>query len=93
MAPDIPTVAEAGVPGYSLTTWYVMLAPAKTSPEIVARLASEIDKAVKSPDVRERLKKSGVEVVGYGPEQTASFIKAEFEKYAKLLKESGAQVE
>ncbi len=93
MAPDIPTVAEAGVPGYSLTTWYVMLAPAKTPPAIVARLASEMDKAVKNPAVRERLKKSGVEVVGFGPEQTASFVKTEFEKYAKLLKESGAQVE
>ena len=68
-------------------------APAKTPPEIVARLAREIDKAVKTPEVRERLNKSGVEVVGYGPEQTASFIKTEFEKYAKLLKESGAQVE
>jgi tripartite-type tricarboxylate transporter receptor subunit TctC len=93
MAPDIPTVAEAGVPGYSLTTWYVLLAPAKTPPEIVSRLAAEMDKAVKTPEVREKLQKSGVDVIGHGPERTTSFMKGEFTKYAKLLKESGAQVE
>ena len=93
IAPDIPTVAQAGVPGYNITTWYVLLAPAKTPPDIVAKLAAEMDKAVKSPDVREKLQKAGVDIIGNGPDKTGPFMKEEFAKYAKLLKEAGVKIE
>ena len=93
IAPDIPTVIEAGVPGYNVTTWYVLLTPAKTPSDTVAKLATEMEKAVKSPDVREKLQKAGVDVIGAGPDRTAGFMKEEFAKYAKLLKASGVRVD
>lgn len=93
IAPDIPTVAEAGIPGYSVTTWYVLLAPAKTPQAIVARLAKDTEQAVKTPEVQQRLKSAGVDVIGAGPAQTSAFMKEETAKWAKLIKASGAQVE
>jgi tripartite-type tricarboxylate transporter receptor subunit TctC len=93
IAPDIPTVAEAGIAGYDVTTWYVLLAPAKTPQDIVARLASQMETTVQSPDVQQRLKSAGVDVIGAGPAKTSSFMKEEFAKWAKLIKASGAQAE
>lgn len=93
IAPEIPTVAEAGVPDYSVTTWYVLLAPSRTPADLLARLAKEMDMAVKAPEVQQRLKSAGVDVIGAGPTQTAVFMKEEFAKWAKLIKASGAQVE
>ena len=92
-APDVPTVAEAGVPGYSVTTWYVLLAPAKTPQAVIARLAKETEQAVKSPELQQKLRGAGVDVIGAGPAQTAAFMKEETAKWAKLIKASGAQVE
>lgn len=92
-APEVPTVAEAGVPGYNVTTWYVLLTPAKTPPEIVALLAKEMEKAVTSPELQERLRRSGVDVIGAGPTQAATFMKEEFTKYAKLLQAAGVQLD
>jgi tripartite-type tricarboxylate transporter receptor subunit TctC len=93
IAPDIPTVAEAGIPGYSVTTWYVLLAPVKTPRAILARLAKETDQAVKTPEVQQRLKSAGVDIIGAGPARTSAFMKEETAKWAKLIKASGAQVE
>jgi len=84
--PDLPTVAEAGVPGYSASGWYGFVAPAATPKDIVARLAGEFNRILKQPDVIERLSGQGAEPVGGTPEQFAAFIKVEIDKWAKLVK-------
>ena len=88
-APDIPTVAEAGVPGYEVTSWYGLSAPAKTPRPILDRLSSEAVKAINSPDLRERLQGLGADPVGNSPEQYAAFIHAEIDKWAKVIKAAG----
>ena len=84
-SPDIPTVAESGVPGYNVTAWYGVSAPAKTPPAIVDRLNSEIVRALKSPDLRERLVSQGVDPVGNTPEQYTAFMQSEITKWAKVI--------
>ncbi len=85
-APDLPTVAESGLPGYEYVTWYGVLAPAGTAKDIVARLNTEVVKAVRQQDMRERLASEGGEVVGSASEEFASFLKTELLSSAKLVK-------
>jgi tripartite-type tricarboxylate transporter receptor subunit TctC len=85
--PDLPTVAEAGVPGYEATSWYGIVAPARTPREIVTKLNTELVKILKLSDVREQLSSQGVEPVSNTPEQFAAYIKAEIEKWAKVIKD------
>ncbi len=92
-APDIPTVAEAGVPGYEVTTFYGMSAPAKTPRAIIERLHGEFTRALKSPDVRDRLVDSGAEPVGSSPEEYTAFMVAEIAKWAKVIKAAGIKGE
>jgi tripartite-type tricarboxylate transporter receptor subunit TctC len=92
-APDIPTVAESGVPGYEVTTAYGMAAPAKTPRAILDRLHADAVRAVKSPDVQERLKGLGADPVGNTPEQYTAFMKNEIEKWAKVIKAAGIKGE
>ena len=89
--PDLPTFDESGVKGYEATTWFGMLAPAKTPKEILTRLNVEVDKAVKSADVRERFINDGLEPMGGSPESFGKFIRAEIDKYAKVIKVTGIQ--
>ncbi|HEY6864495.1 MAG TPA: tripartite tricarboxylate transporter substrate binding protein [Burkholderiales bacterium] len=91
--PDVPTIAEAGVPGYESVQWYGVLAPAGTPREIVQRLYTEIAKSLRAGDVRERLAADGAEPVGSTPEQFAAFIRAEIDKWAKLAKAAGIKPE
>ncbi len=92
--PDLPTVAEAGVPGYEVLLWYGMVAPAGTPKEIVTKLNTEIAKIQKMPDVLERLNKTfGAAPVENTPEQMGAYIKEEMAKWAKLVKEVGIQPE
>jgi len=92
--PDLPTIAESGLPGFDLTTWFGILVPAGTPPEIVARLNAEIVRALNAKDMRERLEKMGAEPPANNtPEHFAAFIRAEAAKYAKVVKESGAKVD
>ena len=84
--PDVPTIAEAGVPGYEAMQWYGMLAPAGTSPDIVARLSQEIAKALKLPEVREKLAADGAEPVGSSAAEFAALIKIELEKWAMVAR-------
>jgi len=91
--PDVPTLAEAGVPGYESVQWYGVLAPAGTPRDIVARLHTEIAKSLRSGDVRERLAADGAEPVGSTPEEFAAFIRAEIDKWAKVAKAAGIQPE
>jgi tripartite-type tricarboxylate transporter receptor subunit TctC len=91
--PDIPTIAEAGLPGYDSTQWYGVLAPAGTPHEIVARLHAEIVRALRLPDVRERLAADGAEAVGSTPEEFAAFIQSEIEKWTAVARSAGIRPE
>jgi len=84
--PDVPTIAESGVPGYSMSTWYGAVAPAKTPRDIVVRLNQEILKALALPDVKERLASLGADIVATSPDETAAFFKTEVAKYTKVAK-------
>ena len=92
-APDIPTVAESGIPGFEVTVWYGVSAPAMTPRAIVNRLNSEIVRALNSPDLRERLKSQGAEPVGNTPEQYTAFIQDEIAKWAKVIQAAGIKGE
>jgi len=93
LLPDLPTMSEAGLSGFEVTSWNGVLAPAGTPKEIVTRLNNEIVKALKMPDVHEKLSGLGADPVGNTPEQFAAFIQAEIKKWAKVIKESGARVD
>lgn len=89
VAPNVPTVAESGFPGYEVTGWYGIVAPAKTPPEIIGRLNSEISTILRLPAVTERLAGDGSEAVGNTPEQFGAHIRAEIAKWAKVVKAAG----
>ena len=91
--PDVPTIAEAGVPGYEHVLWGMLLVPASTPKEIVARLNREAVKALESADVRERYAGMGVEPVGNTSEQATAYLKSETAKYAKVVKAIGLRIE
>ena len=89
--PNLPTFDESGLKGYEATTWFGMMAPAKTPKDIIARLNAEVDKALKSPDIRERFANDGLEPMGGSPEFFAKFIRSEIDKYAKVVKTTNLQ--
>ena len=91
--PDVPTMAEAGVPGYEVVSWQAMFAPAGTPPAIVQRLQAEVAAILKQPDVQERLAKLGVEPSGMPPQQLAEFQAAEIAKWAKVVKAANVKVD
>lgn len=84
--PELPTISEAGVPGYEMSTWYGFLTTAGTPKEVVARLHAEMVKLLKLPDVEERLDRGGFEPIGNTPEQFAAYIRSEVDKWAKIIK-------
>ncbi len=91
--PDVPTMAEAGLPGFEASSWFGVLAPAGTPPAIVAKLNAEIGKWLASPDAKEKLLAQGANAAGGTPEDFAKHIQAETAKWAKVVKESGAKVD
>ena len=92
-APELPTIAEAGVPGYAASLWYGLLAPAHTPREIVMRLNSEVTKVLALPEIRERLAGQGVDASTSTPEDFAKLIAIDLEKWAKVVKASGAHID
>jgi len=82
--PNVPTIAESGVPGYQMSTWYGAVIQAKTPREIVVKLNQEMIKALALPDIKERMSGLGAEVVGNTPEEAAALIKLEVAKYTKV---------
>jgi tripartite-type tricarboxylate transporter receptor subunit TctC len=92
-APEIPTVAESGVPGYEVTTWYGLMVPAGTPNEIVARLHDATGAALGNPEVKKRFATTDLEPRGSTPEQFGAHVRAEIAKWAKVIRESGMRVE
>jgi len=92
-APELPTIAESGLPGFDVFGWNGLLAPAGTPNPVVAKLHEEIVKALRSTEVRERIASFGFEPVGSTPEEFGEFVKADIARWAKVAKESGARVD
>ncbi|OGA37267.1 MAG: hypothetical protein A3G24_07170 [Betaproteobacteria bacterium RIFCSPLOWO2_12_FULL_62_13] len=92
-APELPTMIEAGVPGYEVTGWYGVVAPPKTPQPIITRLNREIVKVLHAQEIRERLAAAGSEVVGSSPEQFRAHVKSEVSKWSKLAKQAGIRIE
>ena len=91
--PDVPTIAEAGFPGFEDDSWVGIWVPAVTPPPVVAKLREELDRAANSPEVRERLRSIGFDASNLRGEAFGQLVKRELDKRAKVVKEKGAKVE
>ncbi len=93
LLPSLPTIAEAGVPGYESSTWFGPLAPAKTPREIIVRLNAELMKMLQRPDVRARFAAEGIEALGSTPEEFGTYIKSEIERWSRVIKAADVRPE
>jgi tripartite-type tricarboxylate transporter receptor subunit TctC len=93
LLPNVPTMAEAGLADFEVSSWNGLFAPAKTPPEIVTRLHQSTVKALAMADVREKLAAQGAEGVGQSPEEFRAYIRGEIDKWGRVIRESGAKVE
>jgi tripartite-type tricarboxylate transporter receptor subunit TctC len=91
--PDLPTFAEAGLREYDTNAWYSMHAPAGTPPEIVRRLNTELVAILRDPDILARFKQLSTDPVGNSPEEFAAFVRAELDKYARIIKAAGIKLD
>jgi tripartite-type tricarboxylate transporter receptor subunit TctC len=91
--PDVPTIIEAGVPGFEATSWYCVVAPGGTPKPVIDRLNGEIVKALNTPEMRQKLADDGAEVEPSTPSELARFVHAEIAKWAKAVKDSGARID
>jgi tripartite-type tricarboxylate transporter receptor subunit TctC len=92
-APEVPTIAESGVPGFDHTPWNGFIAPSKTPRAVIARLNAEAVKVVQSPEVKKTLAHEGADAVGNTPEEFTAILKSETAKWTKVIKASGIHVE
>ncbi|HET7019770.1 MAG TPA: tripartite tricarboxylate transporter substrate binding protein [Xanthobacteraceae bacterium] len=90
--PNLPPIAEAGVPGFDVSSWYALFAPARTPPEIIGKMHTDTVAALTDPATKERLEQLGVVVVGSSPAELAAFLKAEMDKWAPVIKEAGITI-
>ena len=93
LAPELPTIAESGLPDFDISTWFGVFAPAGVPREVVDRLHAEFTRALAAPDVREKMLALGAEPVGTRPEEFAAYSRREAEKYARVIKASGAKAD
>ena len=91
--PELPTISEGGLAGYEAGTWYGLRVPAAAPKEVVTRLHAESVKLLKQSDVKDRLDAAGFELIGNTPEQFATFIRTEIDKWARVVRASGARAE
>lgn len=93
IAPDVPTIQEAGIKGYASTTWYMLLGPANMPPQVVQYIQKNISTVLKMPEVKARLEASGLDVINGDSAETKAFLYAEYKKWADLIKASGTVIE
>jgi tripartite-type tricarboxylate transporter receptor subunit TctC len=93
LAPEIPTVAEAGLPGFEATTWFGVMAPRNTAQPVVNKLHTVFTGALRTPEIRDRVLKQGFDIVGSTPAEFAAYVKADIPKWEKVIKASGASVD
>jgi tripartite-type tricarboxylate transporter receptor subunit TctC len=92
-SPEVPTIAEAGIPGYQVDSWNGLLAPASTPPEVVNRIAAAVQQGLKDPAARKRLEEMGTDPVADTPAQFRAFVQSELQKWGAFVKQSGIKVE
>ena len=92
-APEIPTIAEQGLPGFDAVSWFALFAPAGTPRPIVDRLQAEVKKILAQPEIAKKLAEAGLDAVGSSPDELAAYQRTEIAKWAKVVKDSGAKVE
>ena len=92
-APQVPTIAEEGFPGFEATTWHALVAPAGTPKEVIATLHGAIAATLNDAEARKALTDLGVDVVGNTPEELRAYVKSEIPKWAAIVKASGAQLD
>jgi len=92
-APDLPTLAESGFPGFDTSLWFGLLAPAGTPQDVIGRVHAEALRALKLPDVVERIASQGADIVGNSPAEFAAFIAAESAKYAGIIRQAGVKLD
>jgi tripartite-type tricarboxylate transporter receptor subunit TctC len=93
LAPELPTIAESGLPGFDISTWFGVFVPAGTPRDVVDRLHGEFTRALAAADVREKMLNLGAEPAGSRPEEFAAYIRAEADKYARVVRASGAKAD
>ncbi len=93
LAPDLPTIAESGLPGFDISTWFGIFAPAGTPRDVLERLHAEFTRALAMPDIREKMLNLGAEPVASTPDEFAAYIRSEAAKYARVIKASGAKAD
>jgi len=93
LVPDIPTISESGFKGFAISTWYGLLGPAGTPPEVTGRIQRDVNRLVNLPEMREKLSGMGVEVIANTPEQFAIFLRSEMARYAKVVKDAKIKAE
>jgi len=91
--PEVPTISEAGVPGFEAENWFGLFVPAQTPKKIIARLNEAIVKVMRSPEIQKQFIALGAEPVGNSPEEFAAFVRRDMEKYAKVVRISGAKLD
>jgi len=91
--PNVPTIAESGLPGLEVTNWYGVMAPAGIPKDILTRLNAELVRLLKQPDVQQRFQGEGGDVSANSPAEFSTFIRSEITKWSKAVKESGAKVD
>ncbi len=92
-APDVPTIAEAGVPGYDVTAWQALFAPARTPPDIVRRLSADTNAALADPAIKEKLAQTGYVAQGSSPEELDKLLRAEIAKWSAVIRSVGIKID
>jgi tripartite-type tricarboxylate transporter receptor subunit TctC len=87
--PEVPTIAEAGLPGYEATQWFGILAPAATPRHIIDKLYQEIARGLRSPELKERMVSEGMEIIASTPDEFSAYIKSETDKWSGVIKAAG----
>ena len=91
--PELPTIAESGYPDFDASSWFGLVGPAGLPSEVVVKVASEMARALKNPELREKFIQQGADPVGSSPEEFGEYMRAETAKWAKLVKAAGAKVD